>query len=103
MENVFLEIDKALPCGLILNELLTNSLEHAFSNKKAGEINIELKQDGKKYTLDVTDNGNGLPNDFNLKRSKSLGLQIVQRLVKQLKGKISVTDDKGTKFNIEFE
>jgi PAS domain S-box-containing protein len=103
VENVFLEIDKALPCGLILNELLTNSLEHAFSNKKAGEIYIELKQDGKKYSLDVTDNGNGLPKNFNLKRSKSLGLQIVQRLVKQLKGKISVTDDKGTKFNIEFE
>jgi len=103
VENVFLEIDKALPCGLILNELLTNSLEHAFSNKKAGEIYIELKQDGKKYSLDVTDNGNGLPKNFNLKRSKSLGLQIVQRLVKQLKGKISVTEDKGTKFNIKFK
>jgi|GEM_PF-3419820 len=86
LEEVFLSIDKAIPFGLILNELITNCLKHAFPAERQGEIYVGLNSDGHSLTLTVRDNGIGMPEDIDLNNLSSLGLILVQSLVKQLKG-----------------
>lgn len=103
-ENVFLSIETAVPSGLIVNELLSNALKHAFPSRSAGEIlvAIEAKNRGE-IQLTVKDNGVGLPADFNLGRVETLGLQLVRTLVKQLEGSFEVkSPSKGAEFVITF-
>lgn len=102
VENVILSIDKAIPCGLIINELISNSLKHAFPNGRKGQIKIKLTSDKQKISLTVEDNGQGLPEELQLKKTKTLGLQLVNTLTKQLKGTIKHQKTKGTKFSITF-
>jgi hypothetical protein len=84
-----LNIDVAIPVGLIVNELVTNSFKHAFPGEATGEIFLELhKVDEGKYLLVVGDNGIGIPADFDLERTTSLGLQLVQALAQQLNSQI---------------
>jgi PAS domain S-box-containing protein len=99
---ILLEIDKAIPCGLIVNELFTNSLKYAFQNNDGGTITLTSQQLDQTYNLQIKDTGNGLPPDFDLSRSRSLGLRLVDRLVKQLRGSITMQYDKGMVFLIEF-
>ncbi|MBN2543927.1 PAS domain S-box protein [bacterium] len=90
-KNVFLGIDTAIPCGLIINELVSNALKHAFPNNMDGVISIELTSKGKEdYAMLIQDNGMGFPKDIDFKNTASLGLQIVNTLVKQLKGSIEI-------------
>jgi PAS domain S-box-containing protein len=100
--NIRLDISKAIPCGLIINELITNSIKHAFKDKKKGIISIELKLEQNKYLLTVKDNGIGLPASLNLSEQKTLGLKIVENLVYQLNGKFTIEVNHGTQFNITF-
>jgi len=103
VDDVFLGIDTAVPCGLILNELVSNSLKHAFPGGREGEIRIELRlDDDKKFTLMVSDNGVGIPKDLDFRNTESLGLQLVDTLVNQLEGTIELDRSGGTAFKTTF-
>jgi two-component sensor histidine kinase len=95
-------VNQAIPCGLIINELVTNSIKYAYPTGKKGEIIINFYEDKGKYYLNIDDNGKGLPFDFDYKKSKSMGLKLVNSLIEQLHGKISFINDNGTKIRIEF-
>jgi len=103
LENIFLDIDKLIPCGLILNELITNSIKYAFNEKQKGIIRIWASLQGNLCQLEVSDDGVGLPQDFQTKNLKSLGLRLVEGLVRQIKGIWQVQNDNGAKFIISFE
>lgn len=102
--GLYLDIDAAIPCGLIINELISNSLKYAFPGGRKGEISIAFFQDEQqRYTLIVGDNGIGVPGDFDIYNSNSLGLELVTALVEQLDGSIDVEKDTGLKYTIKFE
>ncbi len=100
LSKVYLGINTAIPCGLILNELVSNCFKHAFKGKEAGEIKISLQSRDKALYLIVRDNGVGLPGEIEITNTKSLGMRLVANLVKQLKGTIDVIVDGGTEFKI---
>ncbi|MBA3666043.1 MAG: hypothetical protein H0W61_17840 [Bacteroidetes bacterium] len=98
-----IDINKAIPCGIIINELLSNAFKYAFPGKKKGTILVELTGTGKRhYKLKISDNGVGIPEHINLLNPETLGLQLISSLVEQLDGKIKVTRKKGTDFTIVF-
>ncbi len=102
LEQINFEIDTAIPCGLIINELVSNSLKHAFKGRDSGEISIELKNFNDKYRLVISDNGIGF--DLSkLENSTSLGLKLVRSLVDQLEGDLEIKSDNGSEFIITFE
>ncbi len=105
MENVLLEIDLAIPCGLIINELVTNSLKHAFPQDKKGGIRIALcSVNEKKYELIVSDDGIGMPEDLDFFNTESFGLHLVKMLAKgQLEGKVELSRTEGTEYHIHFK
>jgi two-component sensor histidine kinase len=102
--NVYLDVNKAIPCGLILNELISNALKHAFPGEGAGELQILLRETkNTEIEIIVRDNGLGLPDNVDIHAPRSLGLDLVNGLVtKQLDGQIEVRRDKGTEFRITF-
>jgi PAS domain S-box-containing protein len=104
VDNIILDVEISIPLGLILNELLTNSLKHAFPDGRNGEIKVELhlKDDGR-YYLSVEDNGIGIPKDLNLKKTGTLGMQIINSLTEQINGEIILDSNMGTKFSIFFK
>jgi two-component sensor histidine kinase/sensor domain CHASE-containing protein len=96
-------MDSALPCGLIINELVSNSLKHAFPRGRAGEVRIIVTRDeGDRIKLVVADNGVGIPGDLDLQNAESLGLQLVVNLVDQLRGTITLNREAGMEFTIAF-
>lgn len=100
---ISLDIDKAIPCGLILNELVCNSLKHAFPHVEKGEIYVTLEKDeDNQIILQVQDNGRGLPPDFDWKRSRSLGLELVNTLVEQIEGEVRYSAEGRPTFRICF-
>jgi len=105
VKDISLRIDVAIPCGLIINELISNSLKYAFPQGREGGIKIALRSINKnKIELKVKDNGIGLPEDFDFRKTKSLGLHIVTILVEdQLDGKIELNRAGGTEFKITFK
>jgi PAS domain S-box-containing protein len=103
IEAVPLNIDTAIPCGLIINELVSNSLKYAFPEGPEGEIVVRLSQDGDHCVrLQVADNGIGLPEGFDFKRAQSLGLKLVNGLTEQLGGSLSYRNANGTEFTISI-
>lgn len=102
IDNVFLGVDTAIPCGLIVNELLSNALKHAFPGDRHGEIGIAFTQDQGEYSLTIADNGIGLPNELDFKKSSSLGLQLVDTLTNQLMGRMSLARTNGSAFTLRF-
>ncbi len=98
-----LGIETAIPLGLIINELVSSSLKHASKRDIDGEIKIILDKDNNNYTLTVKDNGVGLPDDFNLENTTSLGMLLVNSLVNQLEGNIKVEIDGGIIIRINFK
>lgn len=112
VEDVMLDINTAIPLGLILNELLTNSMKYAFpsselSNKfnstKKGNINVNLLKNKNGYVLSVEDDGIGFPENINLENTDSLGLQLINSLTNQINGKIRLKRNNGTSFKIDFK
>ena len=118
LDNIKLNIETSIPCGLIITELITNSIKHAFpateglgpSNKKftslngkKGKIWVKLHSNDKKFNLIIKDNGIGLPEGLDFKNTESLGLQLVDLLVNQVDGVIELNQENGTEFKIEFE
>jgi PAS domain S-box-containing protein len=102
VEDVFLDISKAIPCGLIINELVSNSLKHAFPSNRKGEIAVRLSSNLRKTKILISDSGVGLPKDIDLREPETLGLQLVSDLVKQVDGKIRLERSEGTTFHISF-
>lgn len=100
--NYTLGIETAIPLGLIINELVSNSLKHAFDGYDKGEIQIILEKKVDTYTLTVKDNGIGLPKDFNFEETSSLGILLIKSLVNQLEGKMKVEVNGGTIVTINF-
>jgi len=101
LQPVHLEIDCAIPCGLILNELLSNALKYAFPGGRQGDVRISLRE-WNGIRLAVEDNGIGLSEDRAVRERKSLGLNIVQILTQQLRGTMAITSHKGTQFVLTF-
>ncbi len=118
-ENIFFDMDIAVPLGIIVNELVSNSLKHAFTGRNKGEIQIKLFKEekagnelsndeneltgkGTGYTLIISDDGVGIPEKIDLENSDTLGLQLVNILVDQLDGEIELKRDKGTEFDIRI-
>mgnify|MGYP000936409278 CR=1 FL=1 len=118
-EDLFFDMDIAVPLGIIVNELVSNSLKHAFPDRKKGEIWIKLFKEkeaesssgndkkepvgkGTGYTLIISDNGIGIPYNTDIESSDTLGLQLVNILVDQLDGEIELKRDKGTEFDIRI-
>jgi PAS domain S-box-containing protein len=103
IKDIYFGIDTAIPCGLIINELVSNCLKYAFQEEKQGEIEIGLRTGGDdQFTLSVRDNGVGIPADLDFQNTNSLGLKLVNTLAKQLKGTIQLDRDSGTAFAITF-
>src|SRR6201993_944732 len=102
VQQKFIELDKAIPCGIIINELLSNAFKYAFKNKKKGIINISFNEVEKQYNLIVSDNGVGFASADNIKQVDTLGLQLVYSLIGQLGGTLKTETQKGTTFNIHF-
>lgn len=101
--DIKMPINKAIPCGLIINELTTNAFKYAFTGNRAGEIRIEFdSKDDKSCLLLIGDNGVGLPADLDPKNTKSFGFTLVNLLVKQLRGSYEIDGNGGTTFKITF-
>lgn len=102
-DNIFVNVDTAVPCGLIINELVSNSLKHAFPGGQGGQILVVIKSDSDhQITLVIKDDGIGLPPAVNFQETESLGLQLVNSLVNQLNGSIELSSEQGTQFTITF-
>lgn len=97
-----LELDYAIPCGLIINELISNSLKYAFEAGKPGEINIKFEFKENEFVLIFKDNGIGFPQKIDFRKTATMGMQLICTLVEQLEGDIQLTRDKGTAFKITF-
>ena len=104
MEPVIMGVDLALPCGLILNELVSNALKHGFPGEDAGEIKIQLHcQPGGRCVLSVEDSGTGIPDGLDINKNKSLGLKLVRLLTQQIRGSFEfVNSGPGTSAQLEF-
>ncbi len=106
VEDVMLDIDTTIPLGLILNELLTNSMKYAFPEGKlydqTGIIRVKLSKMGKSYSMIVEDDGTGLPIDVNFETPDSLGLQLISSLSEQLGGNVELSRNNGTSVKINF-
>ncbi|WP_406670647.1 PAS domain S-box protein [Methanolobus sp. ZRKC4] len=103
IENVYLNVDTAVPLGMIINELVSNSLKHAFLNGEQGTINVGLRVRDDRFVLKIKDNGIGFPSDMDFRNTESLGLQLVITLVDQIDGTIKLNTEKGTEFTIDFK
>lgn len=100
--NIQLPFNKALPLCLIVNEILSNSLRHAFEGKLTGDIRISFRRQGDYFIFELSDNGKGLPKQFNWEKSNTFGFRLIQKLLIQLKGAATFASDKGCKMMITF-
>jgi PAS domain S-box-containing protein len=104
VDDIFFGIDTAVPCGLVINELVSNALKHAFRGRRnvTNSINIEFHRYRRMYRLVISDNGIGFPGGLNFRKTGSLGLQLVVALVKQMGGRISLKCKNGTRISVTF-
>ena len=102
IESTLIELDYAIPCGLIINELISNSLKYAFVEGKPGEINIKFKLTGNEFVLTFSDNGIGFSQKIDFRKTETMGMQLICTLVEQLEGDIQLLKEKGTVFQITF-
>ncbi|KAM3115515.1 sensor histidine kinase [Phormidesmis sp. 146-33] len=103
-EEIFISLEKAIPCGLILNELMTNALKHGFSDERSGEIAVLLEAElPQKICLIVENNGNDLPDRFELQTIRSMGLRLVNALVNQIRGSFELEKTNTTRFKVTFD
>ncbi len=101
-ETVYLTISKAVPCSLIVNELISNSLKHAFPDNRTGTISIEFRLEEGRYIFIYADDGIGIGSDIPLTSPKTLGLELIQGLVRQLTGTVHIDRERGTRYEIQF-
>jgi len=101
VEDGMLDVDEAVPCGLIINELVANSLKHGFPSNRAGRIWVRMDADQRHCTLRVGDDGVGF-SEMDFRQTETLGLQLVRTLTDQLEGTISLSRQAGTEFIVTF-
>jgi len=97
-----LTITQAIPCGLLLNEVVTNAMKHAFEGRDKGEIEIKMKKEGEKIRLTISDDGVGLPDNFEELEKKSLGMTLIHTLTSQLNGELEIQSNGGTAYELVF-
>ena len=102
VDSILLGVDSAIPCGVIVNELVANSLKHAFPENRPGEIIIRFSLVGGQYILTYKDDGIGLPDKIDINHPSSLGLTIINALTGQLGGTIDRVGNTGSEINITF-
>ncbi len=104
VSDVTLDINIAVPCGLVVNEILSNAFKYAFPNHRSGTITITVKQRDKHFlNIQISDDGVGLPDDFDFQTASTMGMTLVRILVQgQLEGTINIDGQNGTRFNITF-
>ena len=104
LEDLMLDLDYSIPCGLIINEMVSNAFKHAFSSVENPKLQISFRKEKEFITLKVGDNGKGFPGHINYKDTNSLGMQLIMALTNQLDGEISMqpNEDAGTLFTIRF-
>ncbi len=100
--NIFLSVDNAIPCGLIINEIVTNSLKYAFPDNRKGHISIDVSYNNTHYTLKIADDGVGMPEGYEIDKPETLGLQLVNTLVFQLDAELRLERNNGTCYTITF-
>ncbi len=103
IRDIELDLESAVPCGLIINELLTNAFKHAFPKNRRGVLSVNFTKTDGAYTLTIKDNGVGLPEGFDYKEASTLGLQLVNILTDQLGGTLRIKSDKGTEAVVAFK
>ncbi|MCU7494653.1 MAG: PAS domain S-box protein [Ignavibacteria bacterium] len=104
IDSIDLPIDTAIPCGLIVNELISNALKYAFHDVDSGVLTVSVKQNGDSSAcLEIADNGRGLPRGFEISKTNTLGLQLVHNLVDQIDGSLEISNKDGVKFKIKFK
>jgi two-component sensor histidine kinase len=102
-EDIYLDIDTAIPCGLLISELVSNALKHAFPQGRSGTLGIEMKQcDDGQYHVVVRDDGVGIAEDLDFRKTKSLGLKLVHNLARQLGGTVDFQNGRGTEIAVSF-
>ena len=102
-ENVEFDLDTAIPLGLIINEIITNSYKYAFNNKNENTLSISISKEIKNsFMLIIEDNGPGLSRSFDVEKATTMGLRLVNRLVKQLHGTLNLSNEEGARFEIIF-
>jgi len=103
VEDIYLDLKKAIPCGLIVNEIITNAFKHAFPDRDRGEINIEMRAKDHQVYFQISDDGVGVPPEIDVFQSKTLGLRLIHDLVQQLRGEIRMERHQGTAYFISFK
>ena len=103
LDDITLPIDKAIPCGLLLNEVVTNALKHAFPGKRKGNLRIiSHSLEDKSIEIIVKDDGIGLPESFNIEKTETFGLKLIDLMTKQIEGTLEIKSKKGTEFRIRL-
>ena len=103
IDDISFNINKTIPLGLLINEIVSNSFKYAFLNMTEGEISVFLKKKGESYTLTISDNGVSMPEDLDIEHTNSLGLHLVNALISQLHGKLELNRKYGTSFKVDFD
>jgi hypothetical protein len=103
LEKIKIDAEKVLPIGLIVNEIITNALKYAFPENPSPTLVIKLNILNKRIYLNISDNGKGLPLDYEAKETRSLGMELIQKMVKQLKGTVDIFNNKGVHYTISFK
>jgi two-component sensor histidine kinase len=102
VEDIYLPVDQAIPCALIINEILSNAFKHAFKGKKRGNLIISATQSDDHIRIIIHDNGVGIPKEVDIYHTTSLGLKLIRSLVMQLNGTFTITGTRGTEVTVEF-
>lgn len=102
VDEITLDLDQAIPCGLMLNELVSNSLKYAFVDDRRGALEVRMNTTDTGYRLTVRDDGVGFPDHIDFRQSPSLGLQLINTLTQQLRGTIQMQNEEGTQFIVDF-
>jgi PAS domain S-box-containing protein len=103
IENIYLNIEIAIQCGLLVNEIVSNSIKYAFKKGIDGKIRVEFYQEDDSYILVISDNGIGMPSDTDLENHSTMGLKMINLLVKKLRAKIELFIEQGTKYKVTFK
>ena len=103
IEGIELDLESAVPCGLIINELLTNAFKHGFPDDRSGVLSVDFRKTDDTYTLIIKDNGVGLPEGFDYNEESTLGLRLVKVLTEQIGGTLQIKSDKGTEAMVIFK
>ena len=102
INEIKLDVSQAIPVGIILNEAVTNALKYAFPDNRTGRIMIAIKQFEQQIVMQISDDGVGLPDEFDLSKNNSLGITLIKGLTSQLKGTFSMNDSGGVTIIVKF-